>query len=156
MKISGLKCLVALQSLLGLAAAKDITEDTVSMGLVDLSIGGITIAPGVYWSIINNAMSVFTGDLRVGEGSGLYITSNLNVVALSVTLAGVVNSIINDGIISFNSASSLTAPTYNLIGLGFNNYGEMYLGGDGSVGSPMYLITAANWVNEGLLSIYQN
>ncbi|CAN3357061.1 hypothetical protein DICA2_C07514 [Diutina catenulata] len=155
MKFRCLRFLVLFQSLLAFSLAKVVTENTVTSGFIDLSIGSITISPGVYWSIINNALSVLTGSLTVGEGSGFYITSNSNLIALNVGLAGILNSITNDGIISFNSAKSLTAPTYTLVGLSFENNGQMYLGGDGSIGIPVFSLTAANWNNNGLISFYQ-
>ncbi|CAN3484228.1 hypothetical protein DICA0_F10770 [Diutina catenulata] len=146
---------LALQAIIAIAVAQTVTQNTVTIGTINLSIGDITINPGVYWSIVNNALSAFTGSLNVGAGSAFYITSTSNLIALTVSLAGVLNSITNNGIISFNSALSLTAPTYSLIGLSFRNNGQMYLGGDGSVGIPIFSLTAANWDNEGLISFYQ-
>jgi hypothetical protein len=101
---------------LGLVLARVITKDTVDSGLIDLSIGDIVITDNVYWSIINNAISSFTGTLQVGSGSGFYITSHNSLIALTVTLFGVLNSIENKGIISFNSVRSFTAPIYTLAG----------------------------------------
>ncbi|CAN3359416.1 hypothetical protein DICA4_D16116 [Diutina catenulata] len=150
------KLLFALQAFATLTLAEwVISTDTVTRGTINLSLGSITIKPGVFWSIINNAVSIFTGNLSVGKGSGFYITSTSNLIALNVALAGIINSITNDGIIQFNSAKSLTAPTVNLVGLSMTNNGQMYFGGDGSVGVPEFSLTAANWKNNGLISFYQ-
>ncbi|CAN3369569.1 hypothetical protein DICA3_F26324 [Diutina catenulata] len=150
------KLLFALQAFATLTLAEwVISTDTVTRGTINLSLGSITIKPGVFWSIINNAVSIFTGNLSVGKGSGFYITSTSNLIALNVALAGIINSITNDGIIQFNSAKSLTAPTVNLVGLSMTNNGQMYFGGDGSVGVPEFSLIAANWKNNGLISFYQ-
>ncbi|KAK6459804.1 Hyphally regulated cell wall protein N-terminal-domain-containing protein [Scheffersomyces xylosifermentans] len=105
--------------------AATITEDTIDRGTLNLGIGDTTIADGVYWSIVDNALTALAG-------SGFYISSTSNLIALTVTLASGIGSITNDGIIAFNSVQSLTAPTYQL----------MYLGGN-------------VWSNTGLLVFYQ-
>jgi hypothetical protein len=135
--------------------AQTITQDTVSRGVIDLGIGDVVITPGHYWSIINNAISAIAGSLDVGAGSGFYITSNNNLIALSVTLLNL-GTITNNGIIAFNSIQSLTAQTYNFVGIQFTNNGEMYLGGDGGFGLPLMSITTPSWTNNGLMVFYQN
>jgi len=138
-------------------ASKTVSKDTVNSGAIDLSVGDITIEPNVYWSIWNNVASVFTGSLTVAKDAAFYISSNNNVIALSVTLLGFLNTITNDGTIAFNSLESLTAPTYNLVGLKFTNTkdGYVFMGGDGSVGTPVMSITAATWENDGFVTFYQ-
>ncbi|ODV76939.1 uncharacterized protein CANTADRAFT_32420, partial [Suhomyces tanzawaensis NRRL Y-17324] len=148
--------LLALALSLASTNAITITEDTIQRGTINVDIGGVIIAPGVYWSIINNALTTIAGSLTVGAGSGFYVSSTSDLVGLTVGLAGVLNEIQNDGIIAFNSLKSLTAPTYQLVGARFNNDGQMYLGGDGSVGVPIMSLTAADWTNNGFLSFYQN
>ena len=99
--------------------AADITSPTIDRGVVNLSIGDITIESGAYWSIIDNAVSVLAGNLDVKTDAGFYISSTQSLIGLSVTLASGLGSITNDGIIAFNSVVSLVAPNYNLIGLSF-------------------------------------
>ncbi|KAK6459805.1 Hyphally-regulated cell wall protein, partial [Scheffersomyces xylosifermentans] len=137
------------------ALALEVTSNRVDRGFLTLSIGDITIDSGAYWSIVDNALSVLTGNLDVESGAGFYISSTNNLIALTVTLASGLGGITNDGIIAFNSVQSLTAPTYQLVGLSFTNNGEMYLGGNGSVGTPIMSITAPVWSNTGLLVFYQ-
>ncbi|EAZ63274.2 hyphally regulated cell wall protein, partial [Scheffersomyces stipitis CBS 6054] len=136
------------------ALALEVTEDTTEVGTISLDVGDITVDAGVYYSIINNALSAIVGNLDV-EGS-FYITSTSDLIALTVTLDGVINSIVNNGLVSFNSAESLTAPTYQLAGISFENNGEFYLGGDGSVGVPIMAITSLTFNNNGLMVFYQN
>ncbi|ODV76607.1 uncharacterized protein CANTADRAFT_38556, partial [Suhomyces tanzawaensis NRRL Y-17324] len=138
------------------AVATTITENTISRGTLNVDIGGITLNPGVYWSIINNALTTIAGSLNVSQGGGLYISSTSNLIGLTIALAGVINSIQNDGVIAFNSLRSLTTPTFQLAGASFVNNGQMYLGGDGSVGVPVMSITSLLWTNNGFLSFYQN
>ncbi|KAK6453592.1 Hyphally regulated cell wall protein N-terminal-domain-containing protein, partial [Scheffersomyces xylosifermentans] len=142
-------------SLFAAVSAITISENTVDRGFLDLGIGGVTVEDGVYWSIVDNAISAFVGDIDVGTGSGLYISSTSSLIALTVTLLNI-GSVTNNGIISFNALKSLTPPIYNIIGVSFTNNGEMYLGSDGSVGIPLVSITTPVWNNNGLLVFYQN
>ncbi|EDK44380.1 hypothetical protein LELG_02559 [Lodderomyces elongisporus NRRL YB-4239] len=132
-----------------------ISLDRVTRGTINLSIGDITINSGAYWSIIDNAVSAFVGDLTVQSDAGFYISSTNPLLGLQVTLLGVLNSISNDGIIAFNSLKTLIAPNYNLIGLSFHNTGEIYFAADGT-NPPVFGLTAANWDNSGLIVFYQN
>ncbi|KAK6453582.1 hyphally regulated cell wall protein, partial [Scheffersomyces xylosifermentans] len=132
--------------------ATTISSNTITRGSVNLN-DAVTVNNGVYWSIIDNLAAAFGGDLTVGTGSGLYITTDNNLIAQSVTLLS--GNILNNGIISFNALNSLLAPTYNLVGLTFTNNGEMYLGGNGSTGTPVMSITTPSWNNNGLLVFYQ-
>lgn len=134
--------------------ARTITQDTVSRGTISLGLGDTIINDGVYWSIIDNVVTAFAGNVDVGTGSGLYITGLNPLLSLQVTL--LLGSLTNDGVIAFNAIQSLLAPTYNLVGISFTNNGEMYLGADGSVGIPSILITTPVWNNNGLLVFYQN
>ncbi|CAL1205630.1 unnamed protein product [Candida parapsilosis] len=133
----------------------NIATNTIDRGAISLNVGDITINSGAYWSIINNAISAFVSNLEVAPEAGLYISSTSSLISLQVTLLGLLNSITNNGIISFNSLASLTSSNYNLIGWSFQNNGEMYLGASGIVASTMS-ITAASWKNTGLLVFYQN
>ncbi|ABN67653.2 hyphally regulated cell wall protein, partial [Scheffersomyces stipitis CBS 6054] len=150
-----LKLLVRTLACVAAVLAIDITSPRIDRGVVNLSIGDITIESGAYWSIVDNAVSVLAGDLDVKDDAGFYITSTQSLIGLSVTLASGLGSITNDGIIAFNSVVSLVAPNYNLIGLSFTNNGEMYLGTNGSVvGAPPINLVAPSWTNTGLLVIY--
>ncbi|KAI5968159.1 hypothetical protein KGF57_000242 [Candida theae] len=124
-------------------------------GSLSLNVGDITVHSGAYWSIINNAITAFVSSLTVQPNAGLFISSTSPLIALQVTLLGLLNSITNNGVISFNAVASLTAAHYNLVGLSFENNGEMYLGASGVVSSTMR-ISSANWRNNGLLVFHQN
>ncbi|KHC44619.1 hypothetical protein W5O_02308, partial [Candida albicans Ca6] len=134
--------------------AIDIYQNQVSRGTIDLSIGAITIHSGAYWSIIDNAISALVGTLTVQQDAGFYITGLNPLLGLQVELLGVLNSIKNDGIVSFNGLNSLVGPIYNLVGLSFQNNGEFYLSASG-VAPPVFSITAADWHNNGLLVLAQ-
>ena len=149
----GFKALTAAALLLSSVYGQTITSDTITRGAVTIS-GDTEVQAGAYWSIINNAITNFVGSLKV-DGQ-LFISSNSNLIALTVTLLGILNSIENNGDISFNSVESLTAPTYNLVGLRFTNNGNMWMGGDGSIGTPVMSVTAANWANNGLMVFYRH
>ena len=133
--------------------AIDIYQNQVSRGTINLSIGAITIHSGAYWSIIDNAISALVGTLTVQQDAGFYITGLNPLLGLQVELLGVLNSIKNDGIVSFNGLNSLVGPIYNLVGLSFQNNGEFYLSALGLLSS--FSITAADWHNNGLLVLAQ-
>ncbi|CAI5758416.1 unnamed protein product [Candida verbasci] len=137
------------------ANALTVSTDKTSTRPINLSIGDIKIDSGAKWSILNNALSVFVGDLEVQKDAGFYISSTSSIIALTVTLFGVINSITNDGIISFNSQPSLSSSTYDLIGASFTNNGEMYLAASGILPNIMG-ITSISWHNNGLLVFSQN
>ncbi|KAI5954702.1 hypothetical protein KGF57_003917, partial [Candida theae] len=115
------------------AMGLDVTTNRVDRGIISLDVGDITIHSGAYWSIINNAVSAFVSSLNVQSNAGLYISSTSPLIGLQVTLLGLLNSITNNGVISFNALASLTSSNYNLVGLSFTNNGEMYLGASGVV-----------------------
>ncbi|RLV84369.1 Hyphally regulated cell wall protein 3, partial [Meyerozyma sp. JA9] len=135
------------------AFAITISQNTVTRGTIAAIAGSTEVSQGVYWSIINNAITNFLGSLQV-DGQ-LFISSNSNLIGLTVELLGVLNSITNNGDISFDSSRTLLAPNYNLVGLRFTNNGNMWLAGDGSVGTPVMSITSASWQNNGLIVFSQ-
>ncbi|KHC67927.1 hypothetical protein MGS_05309, partial [Candida albicans P78042] len=141
--------------LLNSVLALVITQNRVDRGVLDVSVGNITINSGASWSIINNAISTLVGSLTVQPNAGLYITSTSPLLSLQVTLTSLLSTIQNNGIIAFNSSPSLTSSTYNLVGLSFVNTGEMYFSASGVLPSVMAL-TAASWSNSGLMAFYQN
>ena len=147
--------LLTLVFLFNYALSKDITVDTVDRGSISLSVGDINIHTGASWSIINNAVSALAGSLNVESDAGFYITLTSPLIGLDVTLLSTLGSIVNDGIIAFNSVKSLTSSTYNLVGAKFENNGEMYLGASGVLSGTMS-ITSLLWKNSGLLVFYQN
>ncbi|KAK6872148.1 Cell wall protein RBR3, partial [Candida tropicalis] len=149
------RILITAWLLLSSALALDITSDRIDRGVIDLSIGDITIHAPASWSIINNAISTIVGNLKVESGAGFYISSTSPILSLQVLLTSLLESIENDGIIAFNSVASLTSSTFNLVGLSFKNTGEMYMGASGILPSVMS-ITAASWDNENLMVFYQN
>ncbi|KAI3403118.2 hypothetical protein KGF56_004007 [Candida oxycetoniae] len=140
-----------ISSILGL----EITTNTIDRNTISLNVGDITIHSGAYWSIIDNAVAAFVSSITVETNAGLYISSTSPIIGLQVTLLGLSNSIVNNGVISFNALASLLPSTYNLIGSSFKNTGEMYLGGSGIALSEMS-ITATTWENSGLLVFYQS
>ncbi|KAK6455689.1 hyphally regulated cell wall protein [Scheffersomyces xylosifermentans] len=142
----------ALMSING-ALSQEIKIDTVRDGLLSPNIGQLTVDKGVFYSIINNAITGFLGSLDI-EGS-FYITSSNDLLGLTIGLAGISNSILNNGVIVFNSAGSTLPPSYTLVGSSFTNNGEVYFGGDGSVGVPIMSITSTAWINRGLLVFSQ-
>ncbi|EMG47709.1 hypothetical protein G210_1869, partial [Candida maltosa Xu316] len=149
------KILIPLFFIINSVFTLEVTENTVDRGTISLNVGDVTIKPGAYWAIINNAVSAFVGKLDVQQGAGLYIASTSPLIALQVTLTSLLNTINNDGIIVFDSRASLTAATYNLVGLSFTNTGSMFLAGSGILPSTMAL-TAASWTNSGLIVFSQN
>ena len=149
------RILITAWLLLSSALALDITLDRIDRGVIDLSIGDITIHAPASWSIINNAISTIVGNLKVESGAGFYISLTSPILSLQVLLTSLLESIENDGIIAFNSVASLTSSTFNLVGLSFKNTGEMYMGASGILPSVMS-ITAASWDNENLMVFYQN
>ncbi|EDK37116.2 hypothetical protein PGUG_01214 [Meyerozyma guilliermondii ATCC 6260] len=130
-----------------------ISQDTVTSGPLNAFVGLTKVDAGAYWSIVNNAVSSFLGSLQV-DGK-LFISSNTNLIGLTVELLGVLNSITNNGDISLDSSKSILAPNYNLIGASFTNNGNMWLAGDGSVGTPQMSITSLSWNNKGLIVFQQ-
>ena len=82
------------------AFAATISQDTTTRGTIAAIVGNTEVNQGVYWSIINNAITNFLGSLQV-DGQ-LFISSNSNLIGLTVELLGVLNSITNNGDISFD------------------------------------------------------
>ncbi|PYD20212.1 hypothetical protein DND58_31095, partial [Pseudomonas syringae pv. pisi] len=75
-------CLVA-AFYLSAVWALTITEDTVNVGAINVQIGSLTINPGVYYSIVNNALTTLGGSLD--NQGGFYVTS-ANGLAASVSI----------------------------------------------------------------------
>ena len=67
-----------------LSGAADVTENTIDRGTISLGLGQTHIYPGVYWSIINNAVSSFTGSFN-NEG-GFYVSSDNPLLGLTTNI----------------------------------------------------------------------
>lgn len=141
--------------ILQFAFSLDITSDRVDRGTIDIGLGDTTIHSGASWSIINNAITALAGSLTVESDAGFYITLTSPLIGLDVTLLAAFGSIVNDGIVAFNSVASLFSSDYDLRGTSFTNNGEMYLGASGLLLSSMS-INSVEWHNNGLLVFYQN
>ncbi|KHC28212.1 hypothetical protein MGQ_05707, partial [Candida albicans P76067] len=89
--------LVSIALLTQIVFAIEITENKVDRGTVTLNLGDITIYPGAFWSIIDNAYTNFVGKLDVRDGAGLYISSTSHLLALQVSLTTLLHSITNNG-----------------------------------------------------------
>lgn len=130
----------------------DIYYDTVARGAYNFGAGPITVHSGATWSIVNNANSAFISSLHVEQDARFFVTSISPLISSTVTLLGVINSIVNDGLISFSAHPLSKDSHYNLLGASFKNNGEMYLTGAGD--SDMFL-DSIFWENNGLLVFAQ-
>lgn len=136
--------------------AIEITQNRVDQGTINTKIGDITIDSGAYWSIIDNSISSFIGDLNIKTNAGLYISLTILDLPLLVLLNSGSASITNNGIISLDSRSSTQGSSqYNLVGESFLNNGEFYLAASGVIPMTMGL-TGKSWNNNGLIVAYQN
>lgn len=134
--------------LLQKARSLTITEDTVLVSPVNLEIGELNINPGVYFSIVNNVLTVLGGNLN--NDGAFYVTST-NGLAASVTIAS--GSIINRGDLAFNSLKANVITNFNLDSVGtFSNTGNMWLGVPiFSAVPPIILGSALDWENKGMI-----
>lgn len=132
--------------------ALTITENTVSVSPVSLSIGSLTINPDVYYSIVNNLLTTLGGSLD--NQGGFYVTS-ANGLAASVSIVS--GSIRNSGDLAFNSLRASVVSNYNLNSVGsFVNSGNMWLGiSSYSLTPPIILGSATNWQNTGKIYLSQ-
>ncbi|ABN67654.2 hyphally regulated cell wall protein, partial [Scheffersomyces stipitis CBS 6054] len=137
------------------ALAFTVQKPKVDRGSINLSIGDITIQSGSFWSIFDNTVSIFKGDLWVQKNAGFFITSTNKLIGLKVELASGFGSIRNDGLIVFNSLVSITPSFYKLIGKSFLNSGEIFLVSSG-YGVPTAALLAPIWKNTGSLTFFQN
>ena len=135
--------------------ALEITEDRIDRGAFDINLGDIRVHSGASWSFVDRAISAFVGELHVEHDAGFYITLTNQWLGLDVGMTSLHKSIVNHGIIAFNSVVSLVRSSYDLIGYSFTNTGEMYFGSSGAIPGKLGL-TAEYWTNEGLLVFYQN
>ncbi|CAK9439928.1 uncharacterized protein LODBEIA_P40280 [Lodderomyces beijingensis] len=146
---------IVLSALIASALAVDVTQNTVVRGQITVELSGANVFPGVYLSIVDNYLLNCVGNVKVGVGGGLYISSNSNMFALRVTFLGGIFSIENDGIISLNAMRSMVSPSYALLASSFVNNGEFYMAGDDTLGVPVYELQSLTWANNGLVVISQ-
>lgn len=130
-----------------------ITENVISISPVNLAIGDLNINPGVYYSIVNNALTTIAGSLD--NQGGFYVTSD-NGLAASVSLVS--GTIKNSGKLAFNSSRASVVSNYNLNSIGeFLNTGEMWFGLSGyALVPPVILGSATNWENQGKIHFVQS
>ena len=137
-------------------SAIEITQNRVDHGTITTSIGDITIDSGAYWSIIDNSISTFIGNLDIKSNAGLYISLTILNLPLLVLLNSGSASITNDGIVSLDARTSTQGSSqFNLVGGSFENNGEFYLAASGAIPMTMGL-TGKSWNNNGLIVAYQN
>lgn len=136
-------------------SAIEVYDHRVDRGVFDIQFGDIKIYPGATWSLIDRAISAFVGELQVERDAGFYITLTNPWIGLEVGFTSLHKSIVNHGVIAFNSVVSLVKSSYDLAGYSFTNHGEMYFGASGSLSGKMG-ITAEHWTNNGLIVFYQN
>lgn len=133
--------------------ALTITENTVNVGALNIKIGSLTINPGVYYSIVNNALTTLGGSL---DNQGEFYVTSANGLAASVSIVS--GTIKNSGDLAFNSLRASVISNYNLNSIGgFTNTGNMWLGISGySLVPPIILGSATNWDNSGRIYLSQN
>lgn len=140
--------IVVITYLLRLVSAVTITKNTVQNQGFDLS-GGITVNPGVYYSIVNNALTAIIGS--VDNEGGFYATSS-GGIASSVTMTA--GSFLNNGVLSFNGLQSAVGSYFNIQPLStFTNNGQMFLGvsNGGLVNMPFNLGSGSTFSNTGTI-----
>lgn len=133
-------------ALLALAiSAQTITENTVTKGNVVFH-KDVNVAEGVFWSIIDNYISKFVGDLNIdGE---FYISENHGHRNLDISFLDSLHKIRNSGKIVFSSENSLFPPIYNLNFKYFENSGSLFYSSSGTVGGTKYILQADRWINK--------
>ncbi|EGV66322.1 hypothetical protein CANTEDRAFT_112457, partial [Yamadazyma tenuis ATCC 10573] len=129
--------------------AAEISLDRIDRDTVSLAIGDYKIDEGVYWSIIDNTLTSFTGGFE-NDGS-FYITTDNRLIGLTVSIINLLKTISNSGDWAFNASRTLTPPSYTLSSLNFQNTGSMWFGGDGSLGVPLMTVQSHTWENDGLI-----
>lgn len=130
--------------ILPLVFCNTITQDTVTYGSV-LYIEDIVISPGVFWSIRDSFLNYFIGDL---DNQGQFYISGDSLGSLVVSFDNLLSSTTNTGLIVFSSIDGITAPTYSLSGVNFNNSGQIYFNAVTPLLTTSYTITASGtWYN---------
>ena len=80
------RCLARAFLFASVALALTISHPQVTRGSINLSFGDLTIKSGSFWSIFDNNISIFKGDIRVKKNAGLFITSTNKLIGLKVEL----------------------------------------------------------------------
>ncbi|KAM9887534.1 hypothetical protein OXX79_013561, partial [Metschnikowia pulcherrima] len=139
----------AITYLLSVVSAVTITQNTVEVSTINLSLGDLTINSGVYYSIVNNALTALVG--TVDNRGGFYVSS-ANGLAASVVMTGA--SFSNAGTLAFNSLTASVLSTYDIATIGaFSNTGNMYMGVSSAtlVGTPFTVTSVSSWSNSGMM-----
>ncbi|KAK6460831.1 Hyphally regulated cell wall protein N-terminal-domain-containing protein [Scheffersomyces coipomensis] len=140
---------------LSLVLTHTVTQNTVDYGTLDLSLNDVAINPDVYWSIINNEDTSIVGDLKIANGAGFYVSSTSTLIGLNIGITG--DTVVNDGIISFNSIQSFIASDYVITAAkSFVNNGNIYMGTNGAAGFGVLSIESASVTNNGLMVFHQS
>lgn len=151
MKFTGLLPTLAL---IARSLTEEITSDTITRGGFNTKWGTTHVAEGVFWSILDNDVTNFIGDLNVdGE---LYISAQEDFIGLQVNLGGINNEFIVNGQVVLDSRKTTKTPFYNTKASTFENNGKIWFTGAGDAGIPTMAITSSNWKNNGLLHFYQD
>ncbi|KAL6017172.1 hypothetical protein ACNR9Z_003391 [Candidozyma auris] len=152
MSILNIPVLLSVAYYLTTAWAVTISENTVVKSPVSLDIGELNINEGVYYSIVDNALTALGGNLN--NKGGFYVTSE-NGLAASVT--AVSGTIINSGDLAFNSLKANVISNYNMDSIGtFSNSGNMWIGTSVfSAVPPIILGSALDWKNTGKIYVRQ-
>ncbi|KAM9936595.1 hypothetical protein OXX80_003859 [Metschnikowia pulcherrima] len=135
--------------LFGVISAVTITQNTVEVSPISLSLGELYINPGVYYSIVNNFQTLLARS--VYNKGGLFITAADSYTA-SVTMTG--DTFMNSGIVSFNSLSASKISQYYITTItSFSNTGSMFFGVSGAtlLNTPYYVKSVYSWSNTGMM-----
>ncbi|KAM9924369.1 hypothetical protein OXX80_011240, partial [Metschnikowia pulcherrima] len=139
----------AFMCLFGVISAVTITQNTVEVSPISLSLGELYINPGVYYSIVNNFQTLLARS--VYNKGGLFITAADSYTA-SVTMTG--DTFMNSGIVSFNSLSASKISQYYITTItSFSNTGSMFFGVSGAtlLNTPYYVKSVYSWSNTGMM-----
>ncbi|CAN3481713.1 cell wall protein IFF7 [Diutina catenulata] len=151
-----LKFWIVFQTIVALVNALEITENTVSVGEVDLSAESFSIAPSVFWTILNAEYASLPQSVRVGTESGFYIHANSDVPSLWITGQNS-GTLVNDGVVSFSAQQVPTDFNVDLVLLTLTNNGQFFVSNNGATGNgnPWH-IHGMDVRNEGMISFYQS
>ncbi|OBA17945.1 hypothetical protein METBIDRAFT_47683 [Metschnikowia bicuspidata var. bicuspidata NRRL YB-4993] len=140
---------VAILYFLAQVFAVIVTENTVQITTVDITLGDLVVNAGVYYSIVDSALVTLVGTVNVR--GGFYVTSAKDLTSSVVMTGGI---FVNSGTVSFNSLSSKLLSTYGITTVGsFENTGDMYFGISRApiVGTPFIVTSVSSWTNTGMM-----
>lgn len=137
----------ALWYILSVVSALTISQNTTVQGSLSVAVGDVSINKGVYWSIINNALTAIIGS--VYNNGSFYVTSISDLIGLTLSVTG--TNFQNAGTVSFNALESTLTPSLTLAVTTFSNTGNIFLATSGAMGIPTMIINGLNWDNSGLI-----